>query len=141
MSSIVSFKAPDITQKPLARLTIPAKRMEWADRKVSLPTLEGMSFERIQGIVALVAQGNYTLIHFFDSRQILVCRTLREMEEAINNSEQFVRVHRSSTINLNCLQRYVRGKGGYVVMENGQVINVATDRKQFFFDALKQYFG
>ena len=110
------------------------------DRKVALPTMEGISFERINHIVCLEAKGNYTSLHFKDGRQILVCKTLREMEFVLKTDWQFVRVHRSYTINLHHLQKYVKGKGGYVVMENGNTINVSTGKKQHFMNALENYF-
>ena len=51
------------------------------NRKVALPTMEGLNFERVNQIVSLEAQGNYTCLHLLDGRQILVCKTLRDMED------------------------------------------------------------
>lgn len=111
------------------------------DRKIALPTMEGINFERIQDIISLEAKGNYTMLYFTGKRKLLVCKTLRDMENQIRTGSQFVRVHRSYTINLNHLQKYVKGKGGYVVMGNGAMINVSAGKKQNFLDALKTYFG
>lgn len=111
------------------------------DRKIALPTMEGIHFERIQNIISLEAKGNYTMLYFTGKRKLLVCKTLRDMEEQIRTGSQFVRIHRSYTINLNHLQKYVKGKGGYVVMENGVMINVSAGKKQDFMDALRIYFG
>jgi len=111
------------------------------DRKIALPTMEGINFERIQDIISLEAKGNYTMLYFTGKRKLLVCKTLRDMENQIRTGSQFVRVHRSYTINLNHLQKYVKGKGGYVLMENGAMINVSAGKKQDFLDALKTYFG
>lgn len=110
-------------------------------RKIALPTMEGINFEKISDIVSLEARGNYTYIFFRQQRKLLVCKTLREMEELIGKMPQFVRIHRSFTINLNLLQKYVKGKGGYVVMEDGSNISVSTGKKQDFLDALKIYFS
>lgn len=111
------------------------------DRKIALPTMEGLSFERVNQIVCLEAKGNYTCLHFLDGRQVLVCKTLRDMEEQLDDPIQFVRIHRSHTINLNHIQKYIKGKGGYVIMENGANINVSTGKKQAFLTALEVYFG
>ncbi len=111
------------------------------DRKIALPTMEGINFERIQDIISLEAKGNYTMLYFTGKRKLLVCKTLRDMENQIRGGSQFVRIHRSYTINLNHLQKYVKGKGGYVIMENGSMINVSTGKKTDFLDALKTYFG
>lgn len=111
------------------------------NRKISLPTMGGINFERIQSIISLEARGNYTMLYFTGKRKLLVCKTLREMENQIRTGSQFVRIHRSYTINLNHLQKYVKGKGGYVVMENGAMINVSAGKKPDFLDGLKTYFG
>jgi len=127
-------------------LLIPHKE-EWqrgypnALQKIALPTMEGIDFENVQDIINLEAQGNYTKLYFIDGRQALVCKTLQEMEKMLKNSRQFVRVHRSFTINLNRIQRYIKGKGGYIIMENGTTVNVSNGKKQHFMDALQRYFA
>ncbi|MFT5168964.1 MAG: two-component system LytT family response regulator [Saprospiraceae bacterium] len=112
-----------------------------SDRKIALSTMEGINFERIQNIISLEAKGNYTMLFFTGKRKLLVCKTLRDMENQLHTGSQFVRIHRSYTINLNYLQKYVKGKGGYVILENGIMINVSSGKKQGFLDALKIYFG
>ena len=108
--------------------------------KIALPTMEGIELEYIESIASLEAQGNYTLIHFIDKKPMLVCKTLRELEGRVNHEGHFVRIHRSHSINLNRLDKYIRGKGGYVLMENGKTISVSISRKQEFLRTLKSYF-
>ena len=110
-------------------------------RKIALPTMEGIHFEKVSEITCLEAQGNYTLLYFGDKRRLLVCKTLQAIEQLISTPLQFVRVHRSFTITLDQLQRYVRGKGGYVIMENGSHVNVSAGRKQVFLETGAQYFS
>ncbi len=110
-------------------------------QKIAIPTMEGFTFERVDQISCMEAQGNYTLIHFADGRKQLVCRTLRDMENTLLKDARFVRVHRSHTVNLDYLQRYVKGKGGYLILETGMNISVSSGRKQAFLDALGLYFG
>lgn len=129
-------------QLPLNEMPVViTKTADRVDRKVALPTMEGIHFERIERITSLEAQGNYTMLFFTDGKQLLVCKTLQDIETMIHRSYQFVRIHRSFTINLNQLQRYVRGKGGYVIMENGSTVNVSAGRKQAFLEAVGAYFG
>jgi two-component system, LytTR family, response regulator len=110
-------------------------------RKIALPTMEGIQFEPVQQIISLEAKGNYTSLYFIGGRHLLVCKTLMEIEELLNNSLQFVRIHRSFTINLNRIMKYVRGKGGYVVMEDGSYRNVSNGKREEFFEAVRRYFG
>jgi two-component system LytT family response regulator len=109
-------------------------------KKVVLPTMEGLCFEKVKDIAYLEASGNYTLLHFTDKRQILVCRTLREVEVLLPE-KGFTRIHRSHTIHLRHIKKYVRGKGGHVVMQNGVTLVVSAGQKDLFLNALRQYFG
>jgi two-component system LytT family response regulator len=109
-------------------------------KKIALPTMEGINFENLHHIVCLEAHGNYTMIHFIDGRQVLVCKTLNLVEEMLTEGA-FIRIHRSATINLDRLKNYVKGKGGYVVMENEKELAVSEGKKQDFLDALRDYFG
>ena len=118
-----------------------APRPRAAQRKIALPTLEGIHFEKVANVISLEAKGNYTTLHFLGGRQLLVSKTLRDLESLLNADARFVRIHRSFTINMDHLLKYIKGKGGYVVMEDGTNVNVSAGRKQAFLDALKVYFG
>jgi len=87
----------------------------------------------------LEANGNYTSIHFTDKRQILVCKTLREVE-ALLPQAAFARIHRSHTIHLRHIKKYVRGKGGHVILQNGVILSVSTGQKDAFIDALRCFY-
>lgn len=135
-------KLPSLAEKhSIAPLAFPPYEAAFNDRKIALPTMEGINFERVQSIISMEARGNYTMLFFTEKRKLLVCKTLREMEEQIRTGSQFVRIHRSYTINLNHLQKYVKGKGGFVVMENGSTINVSAGKKPDLLEALRTYFG
>ncbi len=108
--------------------------------KIVLPTMEGLCFEKIKHIAYLEASGNYTVLHFLDGRQILVCKTLREVEQQLPEAA-FIRIHRSHTIHLRHIKKYVRGKGGHVVLQNTVTLTVSAGQKEIFLNALKQYFG
>lgn len=136
-------KLPSRPDKPILSpiTTRPHYEASSQDRKIALPTMEGINFERVQSIINLEAKGNYTMLYFTENRKLLVCKTLREMEKQIKTGSQFVRIHRSFTINLNHLEKYIKGKGGFVVMDNGATINVSSGKKQDFLEALRVYFG
>ena len=102
--------------------------------------MEGFCFEKVDNILYLTADGNYTNIYFIDGRQILVCRNLASLERNLAQYQQFIRIHRSHTINLVWLLKYVRGKTGYVVMENGATINISAGKKAELMEAIENYF-
>jgi two-component system, LytTR family, response regulator len=107
--------------------------------KIVLPTMEGMCFEKIKHINYLEASGNYTVLHFTDARQVLVCKTLRELEQMLPE-ESFARIHRSHTVHLKHLKKYVRGKGGHVVLQNGATLAVSSGQKEWFIQAVRSYY-
>lgn len=108
--------------------------------KVVLPTMEGFCFEKVKHIAYLEANGNYTTLHFVDKRQILVCKTLREVEQMLPEWA-FARIHRSHTIHLKHIKRYVRGKGGHVVLQNGVTLVVSAGQREVFLDTMRTYFS
>jgi len=108
--------------------------------KIVLPTMEGLCFEKVKQMAYLEASGNYTVLHFLDGRQILVCKTLREVEQLLPETA-FVRIHRSHTIHLRHIKKYVRGKGGHVVLQNSVTLTVSAGQKDSFLESLKRYFN
>lgn len=108
--------------------------------KIVLPTMEGLCFEKVKSIAYLEANGNYTVLHFTDGRQVLVCKTLGDVEVMLPGAA-FVRIHRSHTVHLRHLKKYVRGKGGHVLLQNGVSLTVSAGQKDDFMTAIKLYFG
>ncbi|WP_315824109.1 LytTR family DNA-binding domain-containing protein [Paraflavitalea speifideaquila] len=53
------------------------------------------------------------------------------------SEDVFFRIHNSHIVNLNYIKKYHRGRGGYIEMEDGTLIEVATRRK----DELMARFG
>ncbi len=108
--------------------------------KVVLPTMEGLCFEKVKHIAYVEANGNYTTLHFIDKRQVLVCKTLREVEMMLPE-DAFTRIHRSHTIHLRHIKKYIRGKGGNVMLQNGVTLSVSAGQKEFFMESLRRFFG
>jgi len=137
---IVKKSDTGLAKKPLLYPEMRTIRPSPPHQKIALPTTDGIYFEKIENILFLVAEGNYTILHFQDGRKIMVCKTLSTIEKMLNNRFQFVRIHRSHIINLNWLQKFVRGKSSYVIMENGESMVVSSGRRNAFLDALERYF-
>jgi two-component system, LytTR family, response regulator len=108
--------------------------------KIALPTLEGIIIENIDDIIYLEADGNYTKIHFNNGRNMLVCKTLQSFETILIDCQQFIRIHRSYNINIEKMSRYVRGKGGIAIMENGKELDVSNNKKIILMEAIKTLF-
>ena len=96
--------------------------------KISIPTLNGFEIIDIQNILYGQADDNYTHIYLKDGSTKLISKTLRFLEEKLENNG-FLRAHKSYLINLNAIKSYHKGKGGYVEMENGKSIPVTGAKK------------
>ncbi len=100
-------------------------------QKVVLPLMDGFMVVKLQEIVYCEAQDNFTCFYLTDGQKPLICRKLKFYENTLPQ-HGFCRVHRSFMINLEYVKRYIKGKGGTVIMTNGKEIQVANARKQDF---------
>ena len=103
-----------------------------AKEKISLPTQHGVSFVKVDDIIRCEADGNYTKVICADVKY-LVCKTLKDLELLLAESD-FNRVHHSHLISLKHISMYHRGKGGFVIMSNGDHVDVSRSRRSAFLD-------
>lgn len=97
--------------------------------RIAVPTQEGLHFIKIKDILYCISDSNYTHIHLLNDKRILVSRTLKEIESLLVD-EGFLRIHNSNLINLKMIERYIRGDGGSVVMDDGKELSVSRSRKE-----------
>jgi two-component system LytT family response regulator len=109
----------------LQKINHPSKTLT----KVAMPSIEGLEMVPIDNILYGESNDNYTYIFLKNKKKMLVTRSLKEMEELLEE-HSFVRVHRSFLVNLNEVERYVRGDGGYVMMSDGKMIDVSRSKKE-----------
>jgi len=102
---------------------------------LALPTLSGLEMVKINDILYLESDGNYTRLFKENKEDILVSKTLKVLEEQLRN-HNFVRIHHSHMVNINRITRYVQGDGGYVILENGQHLNVSRRKKNALMEKL-----
>jgi two-component system, LytTR family, response regulator len=105
------------------------------DKKISIPTSNGLEFIRISQVVRLQADVNYTNLFMSDKRKILVSRTLKQFESLLIPFG-FCRIHNSHIINLKFIKSYNKGNGGVVTMDDGSEIDVSRGYKAAFLEAI-----
>ena len=66
----------------------------------------------------------------------MICRSLKFYENALSEFG-FYRVHRSHMVNLEYVRRYIKGKGGSVILENGKEILVSNNKKEGLLEKFK----
>lgn len=95
---------------------------------IALPTSDGFSMVHVNDIAYLQADSNYTWVHLLNKKKYLVTKTLKDMEDMLR-FPQYFRPHKSYLVNLNHVDRYIRGQGGYLVMKDNAQIPVARGQK------------
>lgn len=96
--------------------------------KITIPQLDGFEVINTSDILYCKADDNYTEIHLNTNKKKLVSKTLKYFEDVLIDSS-FARVHKSYLVNVNEVVKYVKGKGGSVVLSNGKEIMVSASRK------------
>jgi len=102
--------------------------------KIALPTLDGLVFVKISDILYCEASSNYTQI-FTAEEKYLVSKTLKEYDDLLSD-HNFFRIHNSYLININSIKKYVKGEGGYVVLNNDTSLDVSKRKKEAFLNRI-----
>jgi two-component system LytT family response regulator len=110
-------------------------KSSFVSSKIALPTIEGLQVVPIDTIISCASESNYTIFYLKGKQKIVVSRTLKEMEELLEEYF-FIRVHNSYLINLNEVKKYIRGEGGYLLMSDGSSIDVSRSKKEFLLKKL-----
>lgn len=99
--------------------------------KMALPTQNGVQLVHINEIVRMEADGNYTTVFLKDKSKFMVSRKIKEFENLLETMH-FFRIHQSHIVNLLLIDRYIKGEGGTVILEDGTQLEVARRRKEAF---------
>lgn len=97
-------------------------------QQLILPTLQGFDVVRIEDILRLQADGNFTQVYLKDGTKKMVCRFLKHFDDLLE--VPFVRVHRSHIINIHFVKSY--HKSGTATLMDDTEIEVSTSFKDQF---------
>lgn len=103
--------------------------------KIAIPTMEGFLLLAADMIISCASESNYTWLFLKDKRKIFASRSLKEMEEVLQD-HPFIRIHHSHVVNINEVEKYIKGEGGYLIMSDGSTINVSRSRKELLLKTL-----
>ncbi|MCW3119626.1 MAG: DNA-binding response regulator [Chitinophagaceae bacterium] len=106
-----------------------------ASHKIALPTMEGLQMVPVKSIISCEANDNYTTLVLKNSNKIVVSSTLKVIEELLDD-HSFLRVHRSFLVNLDEIEKYVKGDGGYLVMSDNAHIYISRTNKEMLLKKL-----
>ncbi len=108
--------------------------LTFQDKKVVIPSSEGLEFVAISEIIHLEGLDGYTKIYFNGKPEILSSYNIGYFIKLLDE-QLFFQIHKSHLINLNHIDKYLNE--GCVVLSNSHKIPVARSRRQDFLNRLK----
>lgn len=109
-----------------------------ASSRIALTTSDGMIFVPTGDILYCEAESNYTKVALSNGKKMIVAKVLKEIDETLSGGD-FFRIHHSFLININHIKKYVRGDGGYVVMDDDMTISISRSRRQAFMEMFSKF--
>jgi two-component system, LytTR family, response regulator len=105
------------------------------EQRIALPYRDGYEFAEINTVIACLAEGAYSHIHFSNGKKLLVSKSLGEIQEMLP-ADQFIRIHHSSIVNLRFVTHFLRTDGGYVQLKTGEKLMVSKSKKELLMERL-----
>ncbi|MBK7967119.1 MAG: response regulator transcription factor [Bacteroidetes bacterium] len=128
VDKVYKKQATNTTERIDALLKLFKVQLE-ANKRIALPTNNGISFIDVEQIVHCVSDNNYTFVHLANGSRVLITKTLKQIEESLI-TYPFYRVHQSHLVNLNHIIKFVKDQGGFLLMSDNSTITVARQRKE-----------
>lgn len=102
-------------------------------QQVILPTMEGFEVVKMEEIIRLRGNGNFTDLYLTNGQKKMACRFLKHFDEIL--PLPFLRVHKSHIVNLNFVKSY--NKGGFLTLQDDNEIEVSPTYKEAFLKNFK----
>ena len=99
--------------------------------KIAIPCSDGLIFIETESISRIEADSNYTHIIQNNGQKITACKTLKEIENQLDPNV-FFRIHNTHLVNLQKIEKYIKGDGGFVILSDGALIPVSRSQKNSF---------
>lgn len=98
-------------------------------KKIALPTTEGFRMISMEQIVRCEADRNYTTIVLDDGSNLVICKSLKTLENALCPT-LFLRIHHSHLVNLEYIEEFKKIDGGILLLTNGDKLEVSRAKKK-----------
>lgn len=102
--------------------------------RIALSTLAGLQFVMLDEIMRIEGEGNYCHFIMNTKKKIMISKKLGDAEAILADHQLFFRAHKSHIINLKYVERYIRGDGGEIIMNDGASITLSRNRKDEFLE-------
>lgn len=93
-------------------------------RKITIYGRNGYEIFDVDSILYVSGEDNYSLFHFTKQHDVMVSKTLKEYEEILEPFG-FMRIHKSTLVNLAHVKKITHNDGIHVLMEGGELLAVS----------------
>lgn len=99
-------------------------------QRLAIHGVNEVRFATLSEIVRLEGDNNYTHIITSGGEKLLSSRTLKDYEELLSHTANFIRVHKTHLVNSDHIVSFIKTDGGYIVMSDGSHVEVSRRKKQ-----------
>lgn len=138
VESLERFEAMQEDDDISEKIKVLSNALKETPTRLILPTSNGMHVIEVKDIVRCESSNNYTTFYLLDKKRIVVSKSIQIYEHLLESSN-FCRIHNKHLVNLKYITKYVKGRGGYVILQDESHVDVSDGRKKNFLDKLSQY--
>lgn len=120
------------------RVSVLKESLNNLNDRIILSSMDGFEVFKISDIIRCEANGSYTTFFIKDGKKVVTSKTLNNFEKLLEDMP-FARVHSKHLVNLNYIKRYISGRGGYIVFEDGSQVDVSERKKKDFIRLMKDH--
>lgn len=107
----------------------------FANKKIIVPSSDGLVFVKIEDIIHCEGDSGYTKIHIVNSSMVLSSSSIGHFCKMLDN-DMFYLVHKSHLVNLNYIEKYLNE--GYLILQDNSKVPVSRNKRADFLSALKE---
>ena len=105
---------------------------------LTIPMNRGFQLIELEKIIYVRADNNYSKFNCVDDVSVLAAKTLGEFEKMLDGL-RFVRIHKSTMVNLKYVRGYQHKDGHYVVLHTGKKLVVARRRVPLLLKRIEDF--
>lgn len=106
--------------------------------KITVHEQFGFRMVNVSDLMYLQADSNYTILHLSGLNKIVATRSLGEFEKILEHPA-FVRIHKSTIINMNYLRAFSSYEGNFAELNDGTKLSISRGKLNDFKEAIKQF--
>lgn len=123
--------------KLLDYLEASKQKNQTTHNRIAISNKNGFTFIDVNQIVAVKAEAEYAKITTLDGKKYFYSKSMKVIEEQFLTDEKFFKTHRSHIINTDYIKELVTRNNSAVIMQIGDKIPLARNRKPDLFKLLK----